>query len=392
MDQYIIIKQGNIYDAIREEPFTGDILVKNGKIERIAEIIEGRVVNDAEIIDATGLRVYPGFVEAHSHMGLDGYAGDYLQDDFNELNDCITPQLSAIDGINPMDPCFEKAVRAGVTCVATGPGSSNILGGTFAVIKTAGKRVDDMVIKEKAAMKCAFGENPKNCYKDKSIYCRMTIAAKLREMLQKAVEYDKKELEYDAKLEALLPVIHKEIPLKAHVHRADDIFTAIRIAREFDVNLTLDHCTEGHLIAEYLAKEGYPVAVGPSFGHPTKKELEHKSFETPGILAKAGCEVSIITDSPVVQQQYLAFSAGMAIKAGMKEHKALQAITINAARHVGVGDRVGSIEEGKDGDFVILNGSPFVVESDILYVLINGKIEYKQDPHSASAVIPEHRM
>jgi imidazolonepropionase-like amidohydrolase len=394
MDQYILIKQGNIYDAIQEEPYTADILVKNGKIVKIAEIIEGREVNDAEIIDATGLRVYPGFVEAHCHMGLDGYAGGYLQDDFNELNDCMTPQLSAIDGINPMDPCFEKALCAGVTCVATGPGSSNVLGGTFAVIKTVGKRVDDMIVKEKAAMKCAFGENPKNCYKDKSVYCRMTIAAKLREILQKTVEYDRKkqecdanDVEFDVKLEALLPVIHKEIPLKAHVHRADDIFTAIRIAKEFDIGLTLDHCTEGHMIADYLAKEGYSVAVGPSFGHPTKKELEHKSFETPGILVKAGCQVSIITDSPVVQQQYLTFSAGMAIKAGMKEHDALQAITIHAARHIGVGDRVGSIEEGKDGDFVILNGSPFNMESDILYVLINGRIEYKQQPQQGTVRI-----
>lgn len=378
MDSYILIKQGTIYNGIQEEPFSGDILVKNGKIEKIAEIIEGRMVNDAKIIDAFGLRVYPGFVEAHCHLGLDGYAGGEMQEDFNEINDCITPQLSAVDGINPMDRTFEMARRSGVTCVATGPGSSNVIGGTFAAIKTVGKRVDDMLVKEKAAMKCAFGENPKNCYREKSIYCRMTIAAKLREMLRKTVEYEKGEMEYDVKLEALLPVIRREIPLKAHVHRADDIFTAIRIAKEFDLKLTLDHCTEGHLIAEELAKEGYSLAVGPSFGHASKKELEHKSFETPGILAKAGCQVSIITDSPIVQEQYLTFCAAMAIKAGMKEHQALQAITIHPARHIGVEERVGSIEEGKDADFVIVNGSPFVVESDILYVLINGEIAYQK--------------
>ncbi len=377
MDDYILIKQGTIYDAINEEPFTADILVKNGKIERIAEIIEGRVANDAKIIDATGYRVYPGFVEAHCHMGLDGYGGGYSQDDFNELNDCITPQLSAIDGINPMDSTFEMARNAGVTCVAAGPGSSNVIGGTFTVIKTAGRRIDDMIVKEKAAMKCAFGENPKNCYRDKSICCRMTIAAKLREILNKTIEYDRKDLEYDAKLEAMLPVIHKEIPLKAHVHRADDIFTAIRIAKEFDLGLTIDHCTEGHLIVDELAKEPYSIAVGPSFGHATKKELEQKSFDTPVILANAGCQVAIITDSPVVQEQYLTLCAAMAIKSGMKEHQALQAITIHAARHIGVADRVGSIEEGKDGDFVILKGSPFLVESEILYVLVNGKIEYQ---------------
>lgn len=216
--------------------------------------------------------VYPGFVEAHCHLGLDGYTGGLAEEDFNELNDCITPQLSAVDGINPLDITFEMAREAGVTCVCSGPGSSNVLGGTFCVLKTFGRRIDDMLVKEKAAMKCAFGENPKACYQEKSVSCRMTIAAKLREMLQRTIEYEKERGPFDAKLEALLPVIRKEIPLKAHVHRADDIFTAIRIAKEFDVKLTLDHCTEGHLIAEELAKEGYSIAVGPSFGHASKKE------------------------------------------------------------------------------------------------------------------------
>lgn len=336
------------------------------------------MVNEARIIDADGLRIYPGFVEAHCHLGLDGYTGGFAQEDFNELNDCITPQLSAVDGINPMDPTFAMARQAGVTCVATGPGSSNVLGGTFAVIKTAGCRVDDMIVKEKAAMKCAFGENPKNCYREKSIYCRMTIAAKLREMFYQAIDYEKNKTAYDAKLEALLPVLHKQMPLKAHVHRADDIFTAIRVAKEFDIGLTLDHCTEGHLIAEELAKEPYSLAVGPSFGHATKKELENKSFATPGILADAGCQVSIITDSPVVQEQYLTLCAAMAIRSGMKEQDALRAITINAARHIGVSDRVGSIEVGKDADFVLIKGSPFVYENEIRYTIIDGQIVYER--------------
>lgn len=378
MDTYLLIKQAEVCDAVQDDPYRADILVKDGKIERIEEIIEGRAVNEARIIDADGLRIYPGFVEAHCHLGLDGYTGGFAQEDFNELNDCITPQLSAVDGINPMDPTFAMARQAGVTCVATGPGSSNVLGGTFAVIKTAGCRVDDMLVKEKAAMKCAFGENPKNCYREKSIYCRMTIAAKLRELFYKAIDYEKNETAYDAKLEALLPVLHKQMPLKAHVHRADDIFTAIRIAKEFDIGLTLDHCTEGHLIAEELAKEPYSLAVGPSFGHAAKKELENKSFATPGILADAGCQVSIITDSPVVQEQYLTLCAAMAIRSGMKERDALRAITINAARHIGVSDRVGSIEVGKDADFVLIKGSPFVYENEIRYTIIDGQIVYER--------------
>lgn len=378
MEGYILIKQGQVYNGIEEQPWTGDILIKNGKIEKLAEIIEGRIVNDAEIIDATGFNVYPGFVEAHCHLGLDGYTGGLAEEDFNELNDCITPQLSAVDGINPLDITFEMAREAGVTCVCSGPGSSNVLGGTFCVLKTFGRRIDDMLVKEKAAMKCAFGENPKACYQEKSVSCRMTIAAKLREMLQRTIEYEKERGPFDAKLEALLPVIRKEIPLKAHVHRADDIFTAIRIAKEFDVKLTLDHCTEGHLIAEELAKEGYSIAVGPSFGHASKKELEQKTFETPAILANAGCKVAIITDSPVVQEQYLTLSAAMAIRAGMTEHQALQAITLHAAEHIGVADRVGSIEVGKDADLVIVEGSPFVADIQVRYTIIDGNVVYQQ--------------
>ncbi len=376
MEEQLLIKQGEIYDGISETPRVGDILVKSGKIEKIDEIIEGRIVNDAKIIDASGYRVYPGFVEAHGHIGLDGYASGFAGRDYNEENDSITPQLSALDGINPMDVSFEMARRAGVTCVAAGPGSSNVVGGTFCVIKTVGKRVDDMVIKKKAAMKCAFGENPKTCYRDTEINCRMTIAAKLREIIQKTIAYEQEHTQFDAKLEAMLPVIRKEIPLKAHAHRADDIFTAIRIAKEFNLDLTIEHCTDGHLIAEELVNAGYPIAVGPSMGHPSKQELEHRSFITPGILAKAGCQVSIITDSPVVQEQYLTLCAAMAITAGMSEHQALQAITINPAKHVGVAERVGSIEKGKDGDFVIIKGSPFVVAPQIEYTIINGKAEY----------------
>lgn len=404
MSTYLVLKQGIIHNAIEEEPFVADILVENGRIKKIAPVLEGKVINEADVIDATGIDIYPGFVEAHCHIGLDGYAIGFEGQDYNELNDPITPQLSAIDGINPQDETFKMAREGGVTCVSTGPGSSNIIGGTFCVMKTCGKRVDDMIVKEKAAMKIAFGENPKRCYKDKAVYSRMTVAAKLREMLTKAKVYAAKcedagcaegiahvnlsELDaetlkklpaYDEKLEALLPVIRKEIPLKAHAHRADDIYTAIRIAKEFDLDLRIDHTTDGALIADDLVKEGFPVAVGPSFGHATKYELKNKGFETPGILANAGCQVSIITDSPVIEQRYLPLCAGQAIRNGMKEFDALKAITINAAKHAGVAERVGSIEEGKDADFVLIKGTPFSVESRILYTIIDGKIVYQKE-------------
>lgn len=388
MAEKMLIKQAKIHNAVDREAFVADILVENGKITKIEDTIAGREINDAMVLDLDGYDLYPGFVDAHCHIGLDGYAVGFEGKDYNELNDPITPQLSAVDGINPQDVTFKMAREGGVTCVATGPGSSNIIGGTFCAMKTYGERVDDMLVKDKVAMKIAFGENPKRCYKDKGVYSRMTVAAKLRETLVKATRYEKqlvaagypddidysKAPAYDAKLEALLPVLQKKMPLKAHVHRADDIFTAIRIAKEFDLDLRLDHVTDGALIADALAKEGYPVAVGPSMGHATKYELKNKGFHTPAALADAGCQVSIITDSPVIEERYLALCAGRAIFAGLDEFKALQAITINAAKHVGIENRVGSVEVGKDADFVIVKGNPFAVDTRILYTIIDGKV------------------
>lgn len=275
------------------------------------------------------------------------------------------------------------AAKAGVTCFATGPGSSNSIGGTFAAIKPVGTRIDNMVVKFPIAMKCAFGENPKRCYQNQGISSRMTTASKIREALNTAKLYKaKKEAagddisklpSYDQKSEALIPVLNRQIPLKAHAHQANDIFTAIRIAKEFGVGLTLEHVTEGHMIANELAKEKFPLAVGPTFGHATKFELQNKTWETPGILAKAGCHVSIITDAPVIPLHHLPLCAGFAIKAGMDEFDALRAVTINPAEHIGIADRVGSLEEGKDADIVIVDGNPFDVTGVIRHVLIDGK-------------------
>lgn len=378
----ICIKNGLIHDAVHKDAYVADILVEDGKIKEIGQDLV--VSEGTEVFDATGLEVYPGFVEAHCHLGLDNYACGFEGHDYNEMTDILCPQLRGIDSVNAMDPTVRMAAEAGVTCVATGPGSANVLGGTFLAMKTVGKRVDRMVVKNPVAMKCAFGENPKRCYRDKSSSSRMDIASKLRESLIKAREYMlKKEAAgddimkkpaYDSKMEALIPVLKKQIPLKAHAHRADDIFSAIRVAKECDVNLTLEHVTDGSLIVDELALENYPVAVGPSFGHATKFELANKSFETPGLLAKAGCQVSIITDSPVIPQQYLPLCAGLAVESGMDPFDALKAITINPAKHIGVEDRVGSLEVGKDADIVIANGSPMVSNTKIVRVYIDGKL------------------
>ena len=376
----ICIKNGTLHTAVSKETFIADILIDGGKIVKIGK---GLSADGAEVIDATGLHVYPGFVEAHCHIGLDGYGIGYEGHDYNELNDPVTPPVQAIDGINPFDPCMEMAAKAGVTCFATGPGSSNSIGGTFAAIKPVGTRVDNMIVKFPIAMKCAFGENPKRCYQKQGISSRMTNAAKIREALNKAKVY-KAKIEaagddasklpaYDQKSEALIPVLNREIPLKAHAHQANDIFTAIRIAKEFGVGLTLEHVTEGHMIVDELAKENLPLAVGPTFGHASKFELQNKTWETPGILAKAGCHVSIITDAPVTPLHYLPLCAGLAIKAGMDEYEALRAVTINPAEHIGIADRVGSLEEGKDADVVIVDGCPFDVTGVIKHVLINGE-------------------
>lgn len=376
----ILLKGGLIHNAIDREPFVSDILVDGGKIVKIEPNID---CEGAQVSDVTGLEVYPGFVEAHCHTGLDGYAIGFEGDDCNELGDILCPHLRAIDAIQPTDHAMQEAREAGVTTMCTGPGSANVLGGTFAVIKPIGVRVEQMCVRPEVAMKCAFGENPKRCYRDKGNYSRMSTAARLREMLFKAREYkakldragddpDKRPA-FDMKLNALLPVVDGTMPLKAHAHQANDFFTALRIAREFGVRITLEHVTEGHLVADELAKENVPLAIGPTLTHATKFELRNKSWETPGALAKAGCHVSIITDAPVIPQKYLPLCAGLAVKAGMDPFEALKAITINPAEHIGVADRVGSLEVGKDADIVVTDGCPFSVETEVKAVYINGE-------------------
>ena len=371
----MLIQHGTIYDGVTPTPYAADIRLENGKIKEISPDLTPHP--GEEVFDAAG------FVDAHSHLGLDNYGMGYEGQDYNEMGDIVAAHLRAIDSFNPMELGVRKALEGGVTTVGTGPGSANVLGGTFIAVKTCGICVDDMIVKDPVAMKCAFGENPKRCYRDKGDSARMTTAAKLREMLFAARDYmERKEAaggdiakspKFDMKLEALIPVLKGEIPLKAHAHRADDICTAIRIAKEFGVKMTLEHCTEGHLIPEVVARSDFPAAVGPTLTNASKIELVNKSFETPGVLARAGIQVSIITDNPVIPQSYLPLCAGLAVKAGMDPFAALQAITINPAKHLGIADRVGSLEVGKDGDVVIVNGDPMVSDSTITAVLVNGE-------------------
>lgn len=384
----IIIKNAKLITMEDKNYDNANLLIRDGKIETISESdisLEG-----AEIIDAKGNFVFPGFIDAHCHLGICEDSIGFEGDDSNEMTNPITPELRAIDGINPQDRTFEEARNGGVTSCASGPGSANIIGGQFAAIKTYGNNIDDMTIKAPIAMKCAFGENPKRTYSEKKQmpYTRMAIASELRIALAKAFEY-KAKLEaakedpskkptFDFKMMALQPVVNREIPLKAHAHRADDILTSIRIAKEFDLKLTLEHCSEGHLIVDILKEEAYPVVVGPSFGHRTKFELQNTSFETAGILANAGIEVAIMTDSPVIPLHHLPLCAAYAVKAGMKEEDAMKSITITPAKILGLDEKIGSIKEGKDADIVVWDKHPLDVMANVLYTIINGEVVYKK--------------
>ena len=380
----LLIQNGYIKTMAGADIPRGCVLIgDDGKILSVAEDISAP---EATVIDAEGRLVTPGCVDAHCHIGLDNEASGWEGRDYNEAVDPITPQMRAIDSIYPMDEAFGLAIKGGVTSACTGPGSANVVGGTFAAIKLTGKRVDKMIIKDPVAMKCAFGENPKRVYGQggkKSPMTRMATAALLREVLFKTRRYMEdteagKNPGFDMKLEAMIPVLKGELPLKAHAHRSDDILTAIRIAREFNVKITLDHCTDGALIADELAQEGLPAFVGPSLGSKTKLELMHKSFGTPKALVDAGVKVSIITDAPVIPLQYLPMCAALAVKEGLSQEDAWKAITINPAESTGIGDRVGSLEPGKDGDVVIWTADPMVTVGAESYItIVDGKIVYQ---------------
>ena len=381
----LLIQNGHIKTMAGTELENGCILIgDNGKILEIAPVIDAPA--GAQILDAGGRLVTPGCIDAHCHIGLDNEAMGWEGHDYNENADPLTPQMRAIDSINPQDEAFSLALQGGVTAACTGPGSANVVGGTFAVIKLVGKRVDKMVLKAPAAMKCAFGENPKNCHgriSGRSPITRMGTAALLRELLFKTRRYmqdkaDGKNPAFDMKLESMIPVMEGTIPLKCHAHRADDILTAVRIGKEFGVAVTLDHCTDGAVIAEELAEEKLPAFVGPTFGKKSKIELQNKSFETPGILHQAGVRVSIITDAPVLPLHSLPMCAGLAANAGLGMEEAWHAITVNPATALGVADRVGTLEPGKDADIVIWTADPLTtVGGSAFTTIVDGKIVWQ---------------
>ena len=379
----LLIQNGLLYTMEKEKPFYGDILIKDGKIERIADSIAPS--ETMEVIDAKGFNVFPGFIDAHSHIGISEEKISVLGDSCNEGTNPVTPTMRAIDAINPMDSAFHNALAVGITGVMVGPGSANAIGGQFAFIKTHGRCIDDMIVLAPAAIKIAFGENPVTNYgtNGQMPATRMAIASLIREELHKAKQYfenPKKSLQdTEYTMECYRELFEGKIPIKAHAHRVDDIFTAIRIAREFGLKLTLDHCTEGHLVPDKIAKSGFPAIVGPSLSSRSKYEVREMDFKTLGVLKKAGVTVAITCDHPVVRIQYLPICAGIAAKEGLGETGALRAITIDAAKISGVDNRLGSLKEGKDADIVIYEGSPLEIKGTALYTIVNGTVVWTKD-------------
>ncbi|NLX76205.1 MAG: amidohydrolase [Clostridiaceae bacterium] len=368
----------------------GYILVKDGKIAAVGPMDE--CPDDTEIIDAKGRFILPGLVDAHTHAGILEDSVGFEGDDVNEMTDPVTPHLRGIDGIYHADRSFEEARQWGVTTVLSGPGSGNVICGQFAALKTFGRSVDEMILKEPCALKVAFGENPKTVYHEKNHApsTRMATAAILREQFYKAKEYmeeweeyrkdreNNDKPEFDMRLEALIPALKGDLIVKVHAHRADDILTAIRIAKEFNLKITIDHCTEGYLITDILKENNVKIIVGPMLTDRSKIELRNQTLAAPGILAKAGIPVAIMTDHPCVPVQHLLLCAAIAVREGMPEEDALKAVTINAARAAGIDDRVGSLENGKDADIVIFSGHPFDYRTKADLTIINGKVVYSR--------------
>ena len=401
----IAIINGKVMTVTQGVLEKGTVLVEDGRIVAIGQEVE--IPQDAQIYDAIGKTVMPGLIDPHCHVGLFPDGVGWEHSDGNEMTDPVTPHMRALDAIYPGDQAFKELVAAGVTTVLTGPGSGNLIGGQWICLKTPPKpSVEQMVLLEPAGMKMALGENPKRVYGEqkKTPSTRMGNAAALRaalvdaqNYLEKWRRYEEKLTEYQAKIEAedkdakapepperdlklesLGMVLRREIKARIHAHRADDMLTAIRIAEEFDLDLTLEHATEGYKIADILAAKEIPVTAGPILFSRMKYELKDMTPRNPGIMAKAGVKVSIQTDE-MSAVKYLAINAALAVREGMPEEEALKAITINAAEIIGVADRVGSLETGKDADIIILSGHPFDYRSVVELVLVDGQIAYRRD-------------
>lgn len=373
---------------------SGDKIIEIGSMEEFKKKYDfsrnDKRKQNEEILDVHGAWVMPGIIEAHAHIGITEEKWGVIGDDCNEQTKPVTPELRAIDAINPMDPAFHDAIKAGITSVMVGPGSSNVVGGQFVFMKTQGRCVDNMIMKEPAAMKVAFGENPKTTFGDKDVYpgTRMGVAALLRKTLFEAKQYFEKHYgenvtqnnnEKDFIQEAWIPVFKKEIPLKVHAHRADDILTAIRIAKEFDVDITIDHGTESHLIVDEIKESGFPVIVGTDLTSRSKIEVQNMNFKTNKILRDAEILFAITTDHPVALIQYLPICAGLAVRNGLEMKDAMEAITINAAKICKVDDWVGSLKVGKDADIAIFDDNPLETFTNTLYTIIDGEIVYRRE-------------
>lgn len=380
------MKQGNYKEKT-------DILVKDGKVLAVGDINESMYPN-AKVIDASDCFVTPGFVEAHCHIGIGEANVGRVGQDYNEITDPITPELRGYDAIKPLDPHFDTALKHGITTVATGPGSANLIGGTFCVLKTnTSDKYDDRILVKEVAMKMALGENPKRCYESKSIMTRMANAAKLREALTRARIYydsvkkyekevqkgeDAKRPEYNPKWESLMRVFDG-FPVKIHAHQHDDILTALRIIKEFNLNATIEHATEGWMILDELKDMNQKVCCGPIFIDTMKWEVRNVNRQSPKLFNDKGIEFALITDGPVVPMDGgQTFQVALAMKEGLSEEAALRSITTTPAKFLNISDRVGSIETGKDADFTIWSRLPYDSLSEALYVFVNGKIEYKK--------------
>jgi len=381
----VLVKNGLVYTMKENNGFSGYVLTEDKRIKeigRMEDLDESIEAGCSQIVDAKGGYIMPGFIDPHCHVGMWENGIGFEGSDGNEMTDPVTPHMRAIDGVYYKDRSFGDAMKAGITTVVTGPGSANVIGGQFAALKTHGNSIDEMLLKEPVAMKMAFGENPKRVYsgQKKSPSTRMATAAILRQALMEAKAYkDRPEEEKDKvdfKKEALAQVFDGLL-VKIHAHREDDILTAIRIAKEFGLKFTIEHCTEGYIIKEILKDEGVPVIVGPLLSFRSKYELTNSTIKNPGILQKHGVKTAIMTDHHVIPIQYLPLCAGVAVKEGMDELEALRAISLYAAEVTGIDDRVGSLEKGKDADIAVFDGNPLEIKTSVIATVINGEVVYE---------------
>ncbi len=378
----LLIKSGKVITMDGRDYEKADILIEDGKIMDIREEIN---IN-CDTIDAKGLTVLPGFIEAHSHIGIEE-PNNENPGNLNELSSPITPYLNALDGVNYFDESFENALKNGITTIATGPGSANVIGGTFSILKTYGKCLDK-IVKEKSSMKAALGDNPKRIYssKGKAPFTKMGIASMLKDTLNSTIAYkNKKSLKESKKeffeenktYEEMIPVIDGKMPLSIHAHRADDIALAIKVANEYKINVQILHVTEGLKLIDEIKEQNIPCIIGPLMSFSKKVETRNKDYSIGREFSKKGILTAITTDHPVVPIEYLTISAALCVKEGMDYMEALKAITINPAKILGIDRKVGSIEVGKDADIVIIEGKPLEVMSKVRYVVGKGKLVYK---------------